>query len=88
MHGFSKNSQTANQLLNDCFYLSFGKHLMQNPALAEVFARTPNEKIFLETDSSAYNLEEIYIFAAKCKQISTEEMKTIVFNNFKSVFKQ
>lgn len=86
IHGFSKNIQVANQLLNQGFYLSFGKHLIQNTELASVFTCIPNEKIFLETDNSTYNIEEVYIFAAKCKDISVEQLKKIVWNNFQTVF--
>ena len=86
IHGFSKNIQVATQLLKQGYYLSFGKHLMQNTELATVFASIPNEKIFLETDSSTQNIEEVYIFAAKCKNISVEQLKAIVWNNFQTVF--
>lgn len=86
IHGFSKNIQVAKQLLNQDFYLSFGKYLIRNPELREVFAQIPNEKIFLETDTLAENLEEVYTFAAACKNISAEEMKAIVWENYVRVF--
>ena len=87
IHGFSKNVQVAKQLLNQDFYLSFGKYLLRNPELGEVFQQIPNEKIFLETDTIAESLEEVYTFAAKCKNISIEEMKEIVWTNYQTVFK-
>lgn len=86
IHGFSKNVQVAKQLLNQDFYLSFGKYLLRNPELGDVFQQIPNEKIFLETDTIAESLEEVYTFAAKCKNISIEEMKEIVWNNYQTVF--
>lgn len=86
IHGFSKNSQVAKQLLHQDFYLSFGKYLLRNPELSDVFRKIPNEKIFLETDTIAESLEEVYTFAANCKNISIEEMKEIVWNNYQSVF--
>ncbi|SEQ04154.1 TatD family hydrolase [Flavobacterium urocaniciphilum] len=88
IHGFSKNYQVAKQLLNQDFHLSFGKYLLRNPDLGEVFKQIPNEKIFLETDTIAESLEEVYTFTAKCKNISVEEMKEIVWNNYQTVFKQ
>ena len=88
IHGFSKNVQVAKQLLHQDFYLSFGKYLLRNPELGEVFQQIPNEKIFLETDTIAESLEEVYTFAAKCKNISVDEMKEIVWNNYQTVFKQ
>jgi TatD DNase family protein len=87
IHGFSKNMQVAKQLLNQDFHLSFGKYLLRNPELGDVFKQIPNEKIFLETDTIVESLEEVYTFAAKCKNISVEEMKEIVWNNYQTVFK-
>lgn len=86
IHGFSKNIPLAKQLLNQDFYLSFGKYLLRNPEMELVFKYVPNEKIFLETDTISESLEEVYTFAAKCKNISVQEMKEIVWNNYQSVF--
>ena len=86
LHGYSKNYLVAKQVLNQDFYLSFGKYLLRNPELSEVFRKIPNEKIFLETDTIAESLEEVYTFAANCKNISVEEMKEIVWNNYQTVF--
>lgn len=86
IHGFSKNEQVAKQLLKQDFYLSFGKYLLRNPDLREVFAQIPNEKIFLETDTIAESLEEVYTFASQCKNISVDEMQAIVWENYVRVF--
>ena len=86
IHGFSKNIALAKQLLNQDFYLSFGKYLLRNPEMESVFRHLPNDKIFLETDTISESLEEVYTFAAKCKNISVEKMKEIVWNNYQSVF--
>jgi TatD DNase family protein len=85
IHGFSKNIPLAKQLLNQDFYLSFGKYLLRNPEMELVFKYLPNDKIFLETDTISESLEEVYTFAAKCKNISIEEMKEIVWNNYQTV---
>ena len=86
IHGFSKNIPLAKQLLNQDFYLSFGKYLLRNPEMESVFKYVPNDKIFLETDTISESLEEVYTFAAKCKNISVEKMKEIVWNNYQTVF--
>jgi len=86
IHGFSKNIALAKQLLNQDFYLSFGKYLLRNPEMESVFKYVPNERFFLETDTISESLEEVYTFAAKCKNISVEKMKEIVWNNYQSVF--
>jgi TatD DNase family protein len=86
IHGYSKNISLAKQLLNQDFYLSFGKYLIRNPEMELVFKYVSNDKIFLETDTISESLEEVYTFAAKCKNISVEEMKEIVWNNYQAVF--
>ena len=86
IHGFSKNIQIAKQLLDNGFYLSFGKYLIQNPELENVFKEIPNDRFFLETDSSDYTIEEVYTLAAKYKNITIEELKEIIQINFDSVF--
>lgn len=87
LHGFSKNSQVANQLLDNGFYLSFGKYLILNQELHSVFKAIPNGRFFLETDMISETLEEVYGLAAKIKGISVEELKVIVAKNWKRVFK-
>ena len=86
IHGFSKNIQTTNQLLKAGLYLSFGKYLMQNLDLQQVFEQIPIDKIFLETDSSDYNIEEVYEKAAKYKNIDILKLKAQIQSNFDKVF--
>ena len=87
VHGFSKNVQVAQQLLNNGFYLSFGKYLLRNPELSGVFAQIPNDRFFMETDSIEEGIAEVYAKAATARNIEIEELKNIVSTNFKTVFK-
>lgn len=87
IHGFSKNEQTAQQLLDKGFYLSFGKYLIQNKELEVVFKSIPNDRFFLETDSSNYSIEEVYALASKYRNFEINDLKEIININFKSVFK-
>ena len=88
IHGFSKNEQVAKQLINNGFYLSFGKYLLRNPELETVFKSIPNDGFFLETDTIEETLEEVYQLAAKYKNITIDELIKIVISNYKTVFKQ
>ncbi|RYJ42725.1 TatD family hydrolase [Flavobacterium beibuense] len=87
IHGFSKNSQVVRQLLENGFYISFGKYLLRNPELSQVFVKVSNDKFFMETDTIEEGLEQVYEKAAAAKNINIEELKNIVSNNFKTVFK-
>ena len=86
IHGFSKNEQVAKSLLNNGFYLSFGKYLLRNPDLEKVFTFAPENQILLETDTIEESIYEVYEKAASIKGISIEDMKTIVFINFSKIF--
>lgn len=88
IHGFSKNEQLAKQLLDNGFYLSFGKYLLRNPELESVFKSVPNDRFFLETDTIEETIEEVYALASKYKVINGEDLQEIVQQNFKNVFKK
>jgi TatD DNase family protein len=86
IHGFSKNEQVAKQLLDNGFYISFGKYLLQKPELESVFKNMPNDRFFLETDTVEEGIQEVYALAAKYKGISMEEIQKIVNSNFNTIF--
>jgi TatD DNase family protein len=86
IHGFSKNEQLAQSLLNNGFYLSFGKYLLRNPDLEKVVNFAPENQILLETDTIEETIYEVYEKAASVKGISVLEMKTMVFANFSRIF--
>lgn len=87
IHGFSKKEQLAKQLLDNGFYLSFGKNLLRNPELETVFTSVPNDRFFLETDMVEEGIQEVYALAAKYKGWTEAEMQNQVNNNFRTVFK-
>lgn len=86
IHGFSKNEQVAKQLIDNGFYISFGKYLLRNPELETVFQSIPNDQFLLETDTIEEGILEVYALAAKYKNIEVEELKGIIKNNFTRVF--
>ncbi|MEL1242128.1 TatD family hydrolase [Flavobacterium flavipallidum] len=88
IHGFSKKEQLAKQLLNNGFYLSFGKNLLRNPELETVFVNTPNNRFFLETDMVEEGIREVYALAAKYKKITVVELQLQISENVKTVFKK
>jgi len=87
VHGFSKNAQVAKQLLDNGFYLSFGKYLLRNPELSEVFAAVPEDRFLLETDTIEEGIADVYAKAALARSMDIEVLKSIVQNNFKNIFK-
>lgn len=85
-HGFNNKLETANNILNQGYYLSFGRHIF-NPAIENVFSKISLEKIFLETDDSDISIDDIYKQAAKIKNISTERLSLQIKNNLERVLK-
>jgi TatD DNase family protein len=86
-HQFAGNKQQAAELLKYPCLLSFGQNLNE-PKSAEAFLATPNNQIFLETDtSSQYRIDDIYNLAAKLKEMEIDELKSIVFHNFANLKK-
>lgn len=87
IHGFSKKTQVAKQLVDAGFYISFGKYLLLNTELEVVFKSVPNNRFFLETDTVEEGIEAVYNLAAKYKGISVKEIQKLVSSNFLEVFK-
>jgi TatD DNase family protein len=88
VHGFSKNNQIANQLVKEGFYISFGKYLLRNPELKTVFQQVPNDRFFLETDTTQETIQEVYTLASAYKNLNSKELEAIISNNYKAVFQK
>jgi TatD DNase family protein len=86
IHGFSKNIQVAQELIDNGFYISFGKYLLRNPELESVFLSIPKERFFLETDTIEESIEEVYALAAKYKKWNLEDLQEQIKSNFTTVF--
>ncbi|MNX43008.1 putative deoxyribonuclease YcfH [compost metagenome] len=86
IHGFSKKEQLAKQLLDNGFYISFGKYLLLNPELESVFKMMPDHRFFLETDTVEEGIQEVYALAAKYKNLNIKELQNIIRTNFNKVF--
>lgn len=87
IHGFSKGKQLAQQLLDNGFYISFGKYLIKNPELKAVFQSMPNDRFFLETDTIEEGIQAVYELAAKYKSIDLDTLQHVITQNFNIVFK-
>ncbi|KRD10602.1 hydrolase TatD [Flavobacterium sp. Root901] len=85
IHGFAKNNQLAQQLIKDGFYLSFGKYLLRNPDLKNVFQNVANDRFFLETDTIEEDITEVYNIASEYKSINLKELQQIISSNLLQV---
>lgn len=84
VHGFNKNKELGRQLLDKGFYLSFGKAILNAHSGASMLLKS-TDLFFLETDDADYSIQEIYQAAANLKNCSVEEMKALIFANWKKI---
>lgn len=88
VHGFRGGHETALQLLKQGISLSFGSALLkEDEKLLSALKIVPIEQLFLETDESNGNIEEIYQKAADCRMLSLDALKSAIFANFARCFK-
>jgi TatD DNase family protein len=85
IHGFNKKKEVADMLLKHGFYLSFGKSVLHNLSLQNVISTFPLEKMFLETDNDATEIELIYEKVAEIKDISILHLKEKINQNIKAI---
>lgn len=87
VHGFSKNQQLAGQLLDNGFYISFGKYLIRNPDMGEVLRAIRGDRFFLETDTLEEGIKAVYELAARYRDSTIEALQDNITQNFNIVFK-
>ena len=87
-HGFNKHPDTAQMLLNEGCFLSFGAVLLKpGNHSAESLQQTPDDRFFLETDDAAdVDIADIYAKAAILRGVSTEQLKELLAKNVQNCF--
>ena len=85
VHGFNKRKSIGDDLLKSGFCLSFGKSVLYNVNLQDFLKDFPSEKLFLETDSSDFEIKELYQKVADLKKISLEDLKQKIKENLKNL---
>lgn len=85
VHGFNKRKTIGYDLLKNGFCLSFGKSVLYNVNLQDFLKDFPSEKLFLETDSSDFEIKELYQKVADLKKISLEDLTQKIKENLKNL---
>ncbi|MDQ7948561.1 MAG: hydrolase TatD, partial [Pedobacter sp.] len=83
IHGYNKSEQLGHQLMAQGFSLSFGKAILNGNSGAAAILRA-SDQFFLETDDSDLHIEDIYRAAANLKNTTVDELKALIFGNWKS----
>lgn len=83
VHGFNTNLEIAKQLLEKDFYFSLGSAILSENSNAQELLKTiPIEKLFLETDDSEVEIEQIYEAASKLKNIDIHTLMDTIKENY------
>ena len=87
IHGFNKKPELMNQLLNHGFNFSFGHHILnENSNAYHCLEQAPLDRIFLETDDSNINIQEVYLKASQAKSCDLKELETQIAQNLEQIF--
>ncbi len=80
-HGFRGKPEQATQLLKRGFYLSLGEHYPD-----ETMKLIPDERLFLETDESSLDIEDILCRAAEVRGVGVKALRETIRRNIQNVF--
>jgi TatD DNase family protein len=87
VHGYNNNKQIAGQLVQNNFFISFGKALLKKDSNAsKIISTIPIEKVFLETDDTDIPIKSIFEKAATYLQMDVQSLKEKINSNFKQIF--
>ncbi len=87
LHGFNSSPQMMEQMIEAGIYISLGADLLKESGkITEVCRLTPAESLFLETDDSCSEIDQIYQKVAEIRGLTVEGIKDILDENFRRVF--
>jgi TatD DNase family protein len=88
LHAYNGGIEITKQLANMNFMFSFGESLFRsNSKGIESFKYIDLDKLFFETDEQEMDVETVYKQGAKLKEISIEQLKAAIWNNFNRIEK-
>ncbi len=88
IHGFTGHPHLASQLFNHGMLLSFGHQIFKdNSNAAKSLIKALNGAFFLETDDSMLSIKEVYSKAASLRNETLDNIKHLLYNQFKTLFK-
>ncbi len=84
-HGFNKSKSLAHEIVEQGYYLSFGKALKKE-SIKEVVREIAINRFFLETDDADVKIEEIYKLAANALSIDLNSLSLQIQKNAIDIF--
>jgi TatD DNase family protein len=84
-HGFNNKYEIAKLVLDQGYYLSFGRSI-NNLTTQNTFLKIPPNKILMETDDGLCDIESIYMQACRLRNIRLPEWQLQIRQNFSDIF--
>ena len=85
-HGFIGSAQQAARAVDAGYFLSFGANTLRSPKTIEALRNTPLNRIFIESDETRKNIEDIYSEIATLKGCKQEILEQAILENYNKVF--
>ena len=87
LHGYSAGVVLTKQLIGLGCYFSVGKSVLQiTPRFRESLQIIPLSSLFMESDDSQVDIQEIYSEVSKLRNIAMGDLKIQIYENFKNLF--
>lgn len=87
VHGFNRNPEIAELLLNRNMILSIGAVLLDNrQSIIDIMNMIPDKQLVLETDISTVSIVEIYKAASKAKQMTLQDITFSIEQTIHSIY--
>lgn len=87
VHGFNRNLEIAELLLNRNIVLSIGATLIDKQlSMVDIMNMIPDEQLVLETDISKVSISDIYKAASKAKQITLQDLTFSIEHTIHSIY--
>ncbi|MEO6682867.1 MAG: TatD family hydrolase [Ginsengibacter sp.] len=86
-HGVNKKLSAIEPLIENGYFLSFGKAILQpSETIIHTLRAVPPAQLFLETDDSEATIQDIYKTAAGIRNVSENEIALQLQKNYHSIF--
>ena len=87
-HGFIGSREQMMEAVKRGYFISYGEGVLRSPKTAEALRHTPLENLFLETDVSHRQIEEIYQIATTLRGEDLETIINAISSNYNILFQQ
>ncbi len=87
-HGFIGSARQMNQAVDAGYYISFGARTFDSPKSLKALRECPLERLFIETDTSDIEIEEVYERVSRQRMESVDELRVAIYENYKRLFSE